>query len=407
MKTAIIVVSNSEIVSNIKGDTLSNICASLYKNKLDVQFVEMAKPESMIVKGALDRAVELCDAIIIVTENEWDKFYMVKHLLADKFGGKIEVSDYAKKYIDEYAKSKNVPLQREDNSLAQMPNNARTIKNPFSAYQGCLIEEGEKAVFLLPLESSELYHIFFSTVLPFILSKGKPRGKTYILRTFGIKLQELQTLLREEIKNKYGIEVVCAEKFLRGEVVININEGTRSDVQKSIVSKIYSKLLPYFYSEKDESLEEFIKTILSVRNLTISFAEDFTKGEMATSLGQVEKSDQVLKESYVVVSNEAKSKLLGVNSTCYNSSPDFGEMAYEMALGVLENSGADVVATSCGDLANGLLYFAIGNSEGIHIYSENIYGTTVEKIRLATGEIFFQLIKKLKQDDFHIGREYI
>ncbi len=408
MKTSIVVVSNSEIVSNIKEDTLSNICASLYKNKQDVIFVETAKPESSIVKGAIDRAMELSDATIVVTENEWDKFYMVKHVLSDKFGAKIEISDYAKKYIDEYAMAKNVPLQREDNSLSQMPSNARTIKNPFSAYQGCLIEENGKLIFLLPLESDELYHIFFSSVLPYILSKGKQKGKTYILRTFGIKLQELQTLLRDEIKNKYEIKVVCSEKFLRGEVVISIDEGTRSDAQKALVSKIYTKLLPYFYSEKDESLEEFILSILSVRNLTVSFAEDFTRGEMSSCLGKVANSDKILREAYVVVSHESKTKLLGVDSNCYNKPKiDYGEIAYEMALGVLENSGADVVATSCGDLEKGLLYFAIGNSEGIHIYSENIYGSINEKINLATGKIFFQLIKKLKQDDFHLGREFI
>ncbi len=408
MRTSIVVVSSSEIISNIKEDTLSNVCASLCKNKQDVKFVETVKPESAIVKGAIDRAVELSDAIIVIVENEWDKFYMVKHLLSDKFGAKLDVNEYAKKYIDEYARTKNVPLQREDGSLAQLPNNARAIKNPFSAYQGCLIEKDGKIVFLLPLESNELYHIFFSSVLPYVLSTGKQKGKTYILRTFGIKLQELQTLLREEIKNKYEIEVVCAEKFLRGEVVVDINEGTRSDAQKSIVSKIYTKLLPYFYSEKDESLEEFITALLSVRSLTISFGEDFTRGEMSSSLGKIKDSEQVLKESYVAISNESKTKLLGVDKGCYNkTNVDFGEIAYEMALGVLENSGADVVATSCGDLENGVLYFAIGNSEGIHIYSENICGTVDDKIKLATGKIFFQLIKKLKQDDFNIGSEVV
>lgn len=409
MKVSIIVVSSSEIVSNIKEDTLSRICSSLYKNKQDVKFVEIVKPEASVVQSSLKRACEMCDAVVVATENEWDKFYMVKHILSDEFGAKIEVSEYAKKYIDEYARTKNVPLKREDNSLSQMPNNARTIKNPFSAYQGCLIEEKEKLVFLLPLESDELYHIFFSSVLPYILSKGKQKGKTYILRTFGIKLQELQTLLRDEIKNKYEIEVVCSEKLLRGEVVINVSEGTRSDAQKNIVSKIYTKLLPYFYSEKDESLEEFILTLLSVRNLTLSFAEDFTRGEMSASLGRASgNSKEILKESYVTISNESKTKLLGVDKSCYTKNDvDYGEMAYEMALGVLENSGADIVATSCGDLENGLLYFALGNSEGIHIFSENIAGSLSEKISLATGKIFFQLIKKLKQDDFHIGNEIV
>ena len=408
MKIGLITVSNSELMSSNKQNILSQICSTLYKNKQDVLLSNVLKSEVSVVSENLKLAYSTCDATILICENEWDKFYMCKKLLCDLFNSKMENNEYAKKNIDEYAKEMNVPLQKEDGSLSQMPEVARTIKNPFSAYQGCLCEKEEKLVFLLPLEENELYHMFFSSVMPFIISNNKEdlKDKTYILRTFGIKLSDLRHLLRDEIRNKYSIEIICSERMLRGEIIIKIKGGTRSDAQKNIVSKVYTKLLPYFYSERDESLEEFIYTLLSIRKLKLSFAEDFTAGALTSSLyNNLENASEIISESIVATDDNSKIKLLGVEKSIFKKSViDYSELAYQMALGILENSGADIVVSSCGDVKKGIVTFAVGNSEGIHVFNEKVSGSTQEKIDLATGMIFFHLIKKIKQDDFHIGK---
>ncbi len=411
MKVSIITVSNSELITQTRDKLLSQISSSLYKNKQDILFIQIIRGESAILDESLKFAYNTSDVVILICENEWDRFYMCKKLLCDLFNCKIENNKYATKNIEEYAKEKNVPLKKEDFSLSQMPEIARTIKNPFSAFQGCLCEKDGKKVFMLPLEDNELYHVFFSSVLPYILSNNNEnlKDKTYILRTFGIKLSDIRHLLRDEIRNKYGIEVICSEKLLRGEIVIRVKGGTRSDIQKNIISKIYTKLLPYFYSEKDESLEEFIYSLLSVRRLTLAFAEDFTAGNMVDSLYKnIPSAKEIINEDIVATSDNSKMKLLGVEKNVFKKSAiDYSEIAYQMALGMLENSGADIVVANCGDLKEGLLTFAIGNSEGIHVFNEKVNGSFEEKIELATGMIFYHLVKKIKNDDFHIGQKEV
>ena len=412
MKVGLIVISNSELVSHDKQGILSKISSSLYKNKQDVLFLNIIKGDSITAKSAIDLGFESCDSLVVICENEWDKFYMVKKLLCNKFNCNMENSEYARRYIDEYAKEKNVPLHKEDSSLSQMPEIARSIKNPFSAFQGCLCECGEsKRVFLLPLEEEELYHMFFSSVFPYILSNAQnDKDKTYILRTFGIKMRDMQNLLRDEIHNKYNIEIICSEKLLRGEVIIRIKGGTRSDAQKNIVNKIYTKLLPYFYSEKDESLEEFIYTLSSIRKYKLAFAEDFTAGALTSALyNSLNNAHDIISESIVATDDGSKIKLLGVEKTILKKSNiDYSELAYQMAVGMLENSGADIVVSSCGDFESGALTFAIGNKEGIHVFNEKIkQGTIEEKINLSVSVIFFHLIKKIKQDNFHIGENIL
>ncbi len=287
-----------------------------------------------------------------------------------------------------------------------MPESARTIKNPFSPFQGCLCEKNGKAVFLLPLRHDELHHMFFSSVLPYILKSVGNDSSTFVLKTFGLKSGEMQLLLKDFIKNKLNIEVVCGEYLLSGEIIINIPKSTRKDYADNFVKSVFEKVLPYVYADKDESLSEYIFSFLSLHKERIAFAEDFTAGNMSATLFEnLEEAQNILQESYVTISNESKIKVLGVEKEIFNrASLDFGEIAYQMAMGVLENSSADVVVANCGDVKSGDLTFAIGNRDGLHIFTKKVSGNKKQKIIMATNAIFFELIKKLKQNDFAFGK---
>ena len=406
MKISIITISNSEVISFKKNNSINEICYSLYKNSQDVQYMQIIKASSSVLSNSLTSALSISDCVILICQNEWDNFYMTKKVLCDYFSTKMVLSDYAKRYVEEYAQYKNVPLKKEDFYCMQMPEIARTIKNPFSVFQGCLCQQNEKSVFLLPLQYDELYHIFFSSVLPFILNLKGDDSKTFILKTFGISLIDMTHLLRGDFKNKFNIEVVCNEYLLLGEVVIKVPKGVRSDSCQNFISSIYSKLSPYVYSEDDESLPELVCSLLSLNNLKIAFAEDFTAGNLCDDLfSYSSNASKVVVEGYFTPTNLSKSRLLGVDESVFKKAKiDFLDIVYQMALGVLENSGADVVVANSGNLDEGICCFAIGTREGIHVFSKAVKGSSEQKIKMASGEIFFELVKKLKQNDFCVTK---
>jgi len=284
----------------------------------------------------------------------------------------------------------------------QLPEMARCIKNPLGIFQGFLIEKDSKSLFFLPIAHQELHHMFFSSVLPFILQK--PTTKTYVFKTYGLKYNEMQLMLKDLIKNKHGIDVVCNEYLLNGEILISVPSKVKENIYQNFISGIYSKILPYIYSDTDCMLTELIYNQLSVRREKLVFAEDFTCGKMANLFCEtIENARDVLIEGYVALTSNAKEKLLGVDREVFRKPKiDLGEVAYQMALGALENSGADVVVANCGDLQTGEVVFALGNVDGIHIFTEKVSGTKEQKIAMATNAIFFRLSKKIKQNDFHL-----
>ena len=407
MNISIITVSNNEIISNEKNDSIKLISSQLYKNGFEVVSNQIIKSKSDIVSSSLKQALNISDGVIFISDNEFEKCYMCKKVICDELDTKLVINDFAKRNIEEFSKNQNIPLRKEDNSYCQLPEIARCIKNPNSVFQGFLLEKDNKVVFFLPLFYNELHHMFFASVLPYLLRKaGEKVNSSYVFKTFGIKNSELNLLLKDLIKNKHNIEVVCNEYLLGGEVIVNVPTNAKKDIVNNFIQTLYNKILPYIYSDTDLTYPELIKSFLAINNRKLVFAEDFTCGRLSSMFYEkLENPKDFLIEGYFTPTNQAKIKILGVDSKLYNNQTiDDEEIAYQMALGALENSGADIVVSNCGSLELGDLVFAIGSSEGIHIFRQKVSGTNEQKIVMATNAIFFKLIKKLKQNDFHLSQ---
>lgn len=406
MKICVIALSNGEIISNRKNNSINTLCAELYKNGQEVVSLELLKPNASNLSSSIKKAFEIGDTVLLLCENEAERAYMAKRVVCEVFNCQMVDSLFAKKNMEDYASQINVPLLKEEYSFSQMPQVARTIKNPNGVFQGCLCESGGKTLFMLPLATKEMEHMFYQSVMPYILQSRGDGSSTYVLKTFGITTHELQATLREQIKNKHNIEVVCNEYLKSGEVILHVPKSMRKDLVDEFIQTVYAKILPYVYADTDESMPEKILEYCNLHKLTLCFAEDFTCGNLSAKMFKYgAQSKDVLQNCVVVPSTLDKKKVLGVNENLFNKvTVDFGEIAYQMAVGAVENFGAGVAISCTGDVEEGILAFAIGNNDGIHVYSQSLEGTREQKIELATNTIFFELIKKLKQNDFHLGQ---
>lgn len=409
MKISLLTLSSSEIASNKSSSTIATIRAALYKNGQEVVSSTTIKPLSQLFSSSLDYALKNSDCIVVMCEESLDKPYMAKKVICDKFGAKIVQSMYAQKNIEDYARFSNVPLQKENMTFAQMPDIARTIKNPFGFFQGALCEKDGKMLFLLPVGHNELTHIFFASVLPYILQSKEKENITFVLKTFGIKYSEMVLLLKDFVYNKHAIEVLCNEYLGLGEVILNVPKSTRKDVADNFVQSVYEKLLPYVYSDKDETESEFIHTLLTMQNKKLILAEDFTSGGISLAFASnLLCPQEVVESSFVVKTNESKIKLLGVDEKCFQKANiDYEEVAYQMAVGLLSKSEDAIAVATFGDVESGNLVFSIGTKDGVHIFSESVEGSLSQKIEMATNAVLFSLIKKIRQNNFGLGKTII
>ena len=95
--------------------------------------------------------------------------------------------------------------------------------------------------------------------------------------------------------------------------------------------------------------EEEIGKILIKKNLKISVTESCTGGLLSSRLTDVSGSSSYITLNLVTYANEAKQKMLGVNSrTLINFGAVSEECAYEMAEGLFNLTGADICVSTTG-----------------------------------------------------------
>lgn len=100
----------------------------------------------------------------------------------------------------------------------------------------------------------------------------------------------------------------------------------------------------------ENTVEKTLVELLLKNNMTISFAESCTGGMLASTLINVSGSSNVINESYVTYSEEAKMRILGVSKETLNKYTVYSsEVAEEMAEGLKKVTHANVCASVTGE----------------------------------------------------------
>jgi nicotinamide-nucleotide amidase len=118
---------------------------------------------------------------------------------------------------------------------------------------------------------------------------------------------------------------------------------------RTVVEAIVSRAGKFIYATNEVSLEETIGSMLSAGGFSVAVAESCTGGLVASRLTDVPGSSGYFLQGFVVYSNQAKEKSLGVPGEIIET---FGavseEVARAMAVGCLEKSGADFALSTTG-----------------------------------------------------------
>lgn len=149
-------------------------------------------------------------------------------------------------------------------------------------------------------------------------------------------------------------------------------------------------------------MERVVKKLIDTKT-TIATAESITGGLIAKVITDVPGSSLILKESFVVYSNEAKVNILGVTAGLIEK---YGvvskEVAKDMCLKLKQLTGRDICIsttgnagpTVCDDKPVGRVYVGINYLDEIEVYELNLSGERLD-IREKTLDFIFDVIDKL------------
>lgn len=237
---------------------------------------------------------------------------------------------------------------------AVFPIGARILDNPAGTAPGCIIEKNGKICILLPGPPREMKTMFDRHIKAYLSQFGGGVLVSRILRLAGIGESAMEAQVADILAAQSNPTVAPYAIDRPGEVILRIsaraeNNDAAEKLMQPVANRLYQRLGTYIYGENEATLAGVVVNLLKERGLTVTMAESFTGGSLASAIVSVPGASTVFNESFVTYSNESKNRQLSVSSATLEK---FGavseETAKEMAVEAAKSANADVAVSTTG-----------------------------------------------------------
>ena len=237
---------------------------------------------------------------------------------------------------------------------AMVPEGAVVLENRRGTAPGLFLETpGGKILVLLPGPPRELEPMFEELVLPRLSGLG---GDIFY-RTRKLWVAGLpESLVEQRIGATYQAYENPVTTILAsaGQVEIRLTARERSAAaadarNEELAAKLRDILGEALFSEREESLEAVLGSLLLECGMRITVAESITGGLIAHRITEVPGASRYFDTGFVTYGNESKTALLGVPVDLFRTVGAVSEeVAIVMAKGALERAGADIALSVTG-----------------------------------------------------------
>lgn len=325
---------------------LADLGISVYHQSVVGDNVERLKKE-------LEEAFARADLVITTGGLGPTPDDLTKETGADYFSKKMVLDQESLNKLNSYfIKNGKGELKGNNIKQAYFPEGSLILPNNHGTAPGCVIEENNKILIVLPGPPREMKPMFEDSVVPFLKKYSKGILKSKVLRICGIG----EGIMAEKISDiiNDSINPTVAPYAKEWEVTLRITSKANTEEEASkliepVEREIRKRLGENIYGQDETSLEEVIAELLLSKNLTISTAESCTGGLIASRLVDYPGVSSVFLEGAVTYSNEAKIDRLKVKKeTLENFGAVSEETAREMAEGIAKTAGTDIGLSTTG-----------------------------------------------------------
>ena len=379
-------------IVNTNAAYLSEKCAQL---GLSLYYQTVVGDNEERLAETLKTAVDRSDVVILSGGLGPTKDDLTKEVTAKVMGRELVEDARSKERIQAFFKNSQFKVITENNwKQTLVPKDSIVVDNANGTAPGIIIEEGEKAVILLPGPPNELIPMFEHDIFPYLRNRQPEVIYSQMVKICGMGESMVETKIVDLIDSQTNPTVAPYAKI--GEVHLRVTakgetEEEAKKLTKPLVKELKSRFEDYIYTTEEQvTLEEAVIKLLKKNNLTLTTAESCTGGMLSARLVNVPGVSDVFKQGLVTYSNRAKKKLLDVKkSTLKDHGAVSEQCAKEMAKGGVLSTGSDVCVAITGiagpdggteDKPVGLVYISCYMKDKVTVRKFQFKGNR-EKIR--------------------------
>ncbi len=326
---------------------------------------------------ALKLALSRSDLVLTTGGLGPTKDDLTKEVAAEVCGQELELHEESLRAMQRYFSSKGIGMPKSNEKQAFLPKDAVIFPNTNGTAPGCAMETDGKRVLLLPGPPREMKAMFTLSVLPFLRRFSESVLVSHTVRTFGIG----ESAMAERVSDLLEMENPTVAPYAKnGEALLRVtakakNEAAAEALIAPVLADIKNRLGSAVYGVDVSGLEDAAVALLKQKKLTVATAESATAGLIAKRLTDIAGASEVFHCGIVSYSNEIKARLLGVSEETLSAQTAVcKDVAAQMALGALRQSGADIAVSVTGlagpgkdalDRDAGLAYLALTDGKTV------------------------------------------
>jgi nicotinamide-nucleotide amidase len=212
---------------------------------------------------------------------------------------------------------------------------------------------------------------------------------------------QAESSLAQEI-NKFKPEAIdIAYLASKGIIKLRYDKNTiTNDQEESFLQNLRDTFTDDIIAYENIDISRILLNLLLEKELTLSFVESVTGGELSARLTKNPGSSKVLKGSSIAYTNEAK-KLLLENDTNLKNWPQVTEVLSEKALLDYASDLNLTILGEAGPISSskygiGEIFITIANNEKLVSTKHKLNGNREEIIQRAVNKALWELIKFVK-----------
>ncbi len=321
---------------------------------IDVFYKSTVGDNPARMKQAFEQALTRSDLVITTgglgpTEDD-----ITKEMMAEQIGIPLVLHQPSLDAIEDFFHRIGSPMTENNRKQAMLPakEDGLIMPNPKGTAPGCIMHAGNKHAVVLPGPPFEMKHMFLHYAKPYLQQFCEDVLVSHFLRIIGLGESQVADRLQELIEKQSNpsLATYCSASEVQVRITAKCKEESEAESLIAPVEKEIKEILGNaVYTVGQKSLETVVGDLLKQRGETVAVAESCSGGWLSSLLIHDAGSSAYFKEGIVSYTNEAKHRLLGVQTQTLEQFGAVSEQtAIEMAMGARQNCDADYALSITG-----------------------------------------------------------
>ena len=331
---------------------------------------------------------------------------LTKNAIAEALGKALVYDEEQGERLKGYFARRHKEMTENNLQQVYLPEGCIPLTNDWGSAPGCIIEEENLTVIMLPGPPRECEMMMRHRVLPYLQSKSGGVIVSHNYKIFGKGESEMEYELRDYMNSYTNPTIAPYAKPCECLVRVTAKADTVEQAEQMIapVGKLVQDTLgDVVYGVDLEGLDQCVLNLLKEKHLTLSAAESCTGGLIAKRMTDFPGASQVFLGGVVSYTNEVKIKVLGVKPETIEEYTVVSEpVAKEMAEGIRKITGSDLAVSITG-LAGpdgdgvhpvGTMCMGLATPEGTETLTLNIPGRSRENVRMYASQHVLDMVRR-------------